>query len=177
LSLNLLLPFAVRSQVVKEATFKVGKTDKNGYILLSKYKKAEMRSMLAEKFKNEGLKVYQTKSKFHNYKAVTWKVTGPERVDIAYKVTGKKNRSKVYFVAAKGLDNYITAGTDAPKAAAISRFLAHLDMDIATVEKSGEPGKYVTDSSANNANASAAKAATTNNKPAQLISSKKVETY
>jgi hypothetical protein len=132
---GLLLPLGLKAQLIDEAVIKVGKDHKNGFIATSKYGKAQMKDMLAKKMDETGLRKAGRKSKFITYKGATWPVTGANMVDIYYKVSGKKHKSKVYFVVSKGYNNYITAATDAAAAGKISEYLGQLDNAIALNEQ------------------------------------------
>jgi len=129
--LALFAPAVMRAQDVKEAPVKVGKDHKSGFVAASAYGKAEVASIMASKMEAAGLKKRSKKSKFYLYKGVTWQVTGPNKVDLYYKVTGKKHKARVLFVASKGYDNYITTTSDAATAASISAWLGQLDAAIA----------------------------------------------
>ena len=131
-----LLPVAVKSQVVNEAHVKLGKKEASGFIALSSYGRPEISEILKSQFGDEGLKKHGRKHKFTVYKGVVWHVTGAGRVDLYYKVTGNKKRSKVYFIASKGYDNYITSANDQSDASSIIVCLGGLDAAVTlNVEK------------------------------------------
>ncbi len=118
---------ALLAQVVSEAPVKIGKTPCSGFIALSGKSKDEVTGILKEQLGAEGLKKHGKKHKFTVYKGVVWHVTGSNRVDLYYKVTGNKKHSKVYFIASKGYDNYITAANDQQDAASVTSYLSSLD--------------------------------------------------
>jgi len=144
----LLLPASLRAQQVTEGSIKVGKEHKNGFIAVSKYSRAELSDLLATKLTGAGLKQHNRKHKFHNYKGIVWNVTGPTKVDLSYRVTGKKHKAKIYLIASKGYDNYITGLSDANTATSIYSFLTELDGQIANsqmvAEKQAEINKIDT---------------------------------
>ncbi len=131
----MLAPGMVKSQVVNESAIKIGKTPANGFVAISRNSKADLIDILKDQLGAEGLKKHGRKHKFTDYKGVVWHVTGANRVDLYYKVTGNKKRSKVYFIASKGYDNYITSATDQTNSAAITAYLGTLDAAVAKKEE------------------------------------------
>jgi hypothetical protein len=131
----LLLPLGLKAQLISEAVIKIGKEHRNGFIASSKYGKAEMKDILAKKMDEAGLRKAGRKHKFLTFKGAAWPVTGGNKVDIYYKVAGKKHQSKVYFIVSKGYNNYITTATDGTAATNITEYLGGLDNAIAQNEQ------------------------------------------
>jgi hypothetical protein len=128
---GLLLPFSLHAQQVKESDIKVGKSHRQGFVATSKYGKTEVAEMMNTKFAEAGLKKHSKKQKFITYKGVTWQPTGSNKVDLYYRVTEKKHKARIAFIASKGYDNYITSANDATTAANITAYLSELDEAIA----------------------------------------------
>ena len=143
------MPIMAHAQKVSEDVIKFGKETKNGFVARSKYGRTQMNEILATKFSVAGFKKHGKKSKFHTYKGVIWTVTGPNKVDLYYKVSGKKHRAKVYFIASKGYDNYITSTTDASAASSITEYLSQLDAAIAQSEELKQKEKDLKELNAN----------------------------
>ena len=143
------MPFIANAQKVSEDVIKVGKESRNGFIARSKYGRTQMNEIIATKFTEAGFKKHGKKSKFHTYKGVIWSVTGPSKVDLYYKVTGKKHKARVYFIASKGYDNYITSSTDAATASSITNYLSQLDAAIALSEELKQKEKDLKELNAN----------------------------
>jgi len=66
--------------------------------------------------------------------AADWPTLSPNKVDVYYKVQKKKHISKIYFIASKGYDNYITSATDPTLAVGINNFLGGIDAAVARNE-------------------------------------------
>ncbi len=129
-----LFPLLTMAQA-EEGTIKVGKDEKKGFIAKSKYDKELVEAALAGKLSEAGVTKWSKKKKFYTCKEVTVPAISPTKVDLYYKVTGKKHKSKIFFIVSKGYDNYVTSATDATTAANVNTFLAQVD---ATVEHNEE---------------------------------------
>ena len=120
-------PLAIFAQEVKESKVKVGRDHKDGYVAVSRHSSAAIKNVIEIKFRNAGLIKRSTKKGFRTYKGVVWPVVSTNKMDVYYRVKGNSRKCKVYMVASKGYDNYITGATDANAAANIITFLQSLD--------------------------------------------------
>ena len=123
------LPLFAHAQLVSEGTIKVGKDEKKGFIAACKNSRAEIKIALEGKLKEANLDKHSKKKGFYTYKGVVWSVASANKIDLCYAIKGKKRRAKIYLVASKGYDNYITSGSDATAAGNISIFLQQIDAE------------------------------------------------
>ena len=122
-----LLPQFANAQLVSQGTVKIGKDEKKGFIAACKNSRKDIQEVLDAKMKEANLDKHSKKKGFYTYKGVMWTVASPNKIDLYYAIKGKKKRAKVYLVASKGYDNYITDVSDATAAGSISSFLQQLD--------------------------------------------------
>ncbi len=99
----------------------------NGFVATSKFERASVEEVIAGKLKDAGIKKHKKKKKFYVYKGISLPEISPSKIDLYYKVSKKKHKSKIYLVASKGYDNYITSATDATGATNITNFLSKID--------------------------------------------------
>lgn len=78
---------------------------------------------LKEKLATEGFGKKSSESGFQSYKAVQWGRVSSEKLDVYIKVDGKKGKSTVTILAAKGYDNFISSAKDASATGKIQEFL------------------------------------------------------
>jgi hypothetical protein len=135
LMVALLFPLAGHSQEVKEGKIKIGKDQKNGFIATSKYGKTQVEDAIIGTLNDAGIKKYKKKKKFYVYKEISWPAISPNKIDLYYKVSKKKHKSKIYMVVSKGYDNYVTTANDPATAGNITGFLAQIDPKVAHNEQ------------------------------------------
>jgi len=149
LACGLFFPVAINAQQVKEEVIKVGRHKKDGFVATSdKYSKGQVKDILAAKFETAGLKMSGKKKKFYSFKSVIWPVSGHDKVDIYYRVVTRKHQTKIYFIASKGVNDFITSATDWNAATGIRHFLQQLEPSIALNEEVARKGQSVKDTNA-----------------------------
>lgn len=131
----LLVPAIGRSQKITEETIKMGKQNASCFVATSKFDKDDVQAAVVTELEKAGLKKAKKKKKFYRMMGVEWPAVSSGKLDLYYKVTGKRRKTKVYFIASKGYDNFITSANDAGAASAISTFLTNIN---ATVEHNVE---------------------------------------
>ncbi len=131
----MLCPLFTYGQQAKEEKVKVGKTEMTGFVATSKYDKTLVDEALTQKLTEAGLTKHGKKKKFYTFMGASWPAVSATKMDIYYKVSKKKHKAKIYVVASKGYDNYITAASDATTATNITNFIGSID---ALVERNAE---------------------------------------
>ena len=131
------LPLQLFAQEVrlKEDMIKKGREKVPGFVAIYKHPRTITRETLKGIVTTMDIKHIHHKKGFSVSKGAVWQSISPNKGDYYYKVGGKKKKAKVYFIASKGYDNYITSATDAATAANINAFLADLTTKIAAAEK------------------------------------------
>lgn len=122
------------AQDVRETTISYNKGNFSGVIADYNYSKDLVTKALDKRLKDANLGKSKTSSKFTTYAGVTWMDISPDKLDVYYKVSGKKNKSTVEFLISKGYDNYINSTTDASAIQNLRNFLASLDKDIRAIQ-------------------------------------------
>lgn len=122
------------AQDVRETTINYNKGNYSGVIADYNYSKDLVTKALDKRLKNANLGKSKTSSKFTTYSGVTWMDISPDKLDVYYKISGKKNKSTVEFLISKGYDNYINSTTDAAAIQNLRNFLASLDKDIRAIQ-------------------------------------------
>jgi hypothetical protein len=125
---------AAYGQKINEDNIKIGKAEAKGYVATSKYSKAQVDEALAGELERVGLKKHGKMKKFYTFMAADWPTLSPNKVDVYYKVQKKKHHAKIYFIASKGYDNYITSASEPTLAAGINNFLGGIDAAVARNE-------------------------------------------
>ena len=131
----LLFPILTTAQEAKEKAIKMGKKEMPGFVATGKYEKALVQQAIMGRLNEAGIRKHKKKKNFYVFKEITWPDISANKIDLYYKVSKKKHKSKIYFVVSKGYDNYVTSVSDATVAAAIVNFLAQVD---SMVERSEE---------------------------------------
>ena len=132
-----IMPIGVFAQEVKESKVKIGRDHKDGYVAMSRHGSAAIKNVIETKFKNAGLGKRSTKKGFRTYKGAVWPAVSTNKMDVYYRVKGNSRKCKVYLVASKGYDNYITGATDAAASTNIITFLQSLDRQAELDEQIG----------------------------------------
>ncbi len=95
-----------------ESTVKFNKTDVTGFT--NNYQGAK--DILGEAVENYFKNSFAVKSKsskgFKLYEGVNWPEVSSEKLDVYYKVSGKKSNSQLEILVSKGYDNFVSSQTD-----------------------------------------------------------------
>lgn len=124
---------AVQAQDVRETSISFNKGSYSGVMADYNYSKDLVVKALEKRMKDANLGKSKTTSKFTSYTGVNWMEVSPDKLDVYYKVSGKKNKSNVEFLISKGYDNYINSTTDATAIQNLRNFLASLEKDIKVI--------------------------------------------
>lgn len=124
---------AVQAQDVRETSISFNKGSYSGVMADYNYSKDIVTKALEKRMKDANLGKSKTTSKFVSYTGVNWMEVSPDKLDVYYKVSGKKNKSNVEFLISKGYDNYINSTTDASAIQNLRNFLASLEKDIKVI--------------------------------------------
>lgn len=124
---------AVQAQDVRETSISFNKGSYSGVMADYNYSKDLVIKALEKRMKDANLGKSKTTSKFTSYTGVNWMEVSPDKLDVYYKVSGKKNKSNVEFLISKGYDNYINSTTDATAIQNLRNFLASLEKDIKVI--------------------------------------------
>lgn len=122
---------AAYGQKIKEENIKIGKAEAKGFIATSKYSKTQVAEAMSEELERVGLRKHGKMKKFYTYLGADCPTLSPNKIDVYYKVQKKKHHAKIYFIASKGYDNYITSASDAAITANINTFLGGIDAVVA----------------------------------------------
>lgn len=125
---------AVQAQGVRETSISFNKGSYSGVIADYNYSKDLVTKALEKRMKDANLGKSKSTSKFVSYIGVNWMEISPDKLDVYYKVSGKKNKSNVEFLISKGYDNYINSTTDATAIQNLRNFLASLEKDIKAIQ-------------------------------------------
>ena len=120
---------------VKEVMIKKGSGKIPGFVATYRHSRAATKDAIRGATATMGLKHTHHKKGWYFYKGAVWQSISPNKGDYYYKVRGKKKKAKVYFIASKGYDNYVTSATDGSLANNINAFLQDLNARIAAMEK------------------------------------------
>jgi hypothetical protein len=122
-------------QKIGESDIKIGKVEAKGFVATTKYNKTQVSEVLESKLRKAGLSKHGKMKKFYTFRGVDCVALSPAKIDVYYKVQKKKHHAKIYFIASKGYDNYITSASDAAIAANINTFLGNIDDMVALNEE------------------------------------------
>ncbi len=125
-----MMPSILRAQKISEETVKMGKQSAACFVAAIKHEKDDVQAALIAELEKAGLKKAKKKKKFYRMMGVEWPSVSSGKLDLYYKVSGKRHKSKIYFVASKGYDNYITNANDAGAASAINAFLSGINAAV-----------------------------------------------
>ncbi len=134
LSLGLLATLFVSqvsyAQNVREASIQYNKTSQSGVVADFNYPKEALNAVIQKRLNDAKLGKSKTSSKFNMFAGVSWPEISIDKIDVYYKVSGKKNTSTVEFMISKGYDNFINANNDPNAVQNLKNFLASLEQDL-----------------------------------------------
>jgi hypothetical protein len=82
-----------------------------------------VKEALKEKLAKEGFGKKSSESGYDAYKATNWGRVSSEKLDVYIKVDGRKGKSTVTILAAKGYDNFVSGSKDASLIGKVQEFL------------------------------------------------------
>ena len=131
--LILCLPVVTCAQNAREVMIRFNKSDRHGWIAEYPYPVKVVENALKERLNFLGKS--RTKKGFVSYQGVDWTELSPKKIDVYYKVDGKRNQSNIYLLISKGYNNFVGAGPDSALAEKIMSFLNGLGPDIQEAER------------------------------------------
>ncbi len=130
-----MLPVLSKAQEIAEQKIKVGKSEKAGFVAVSKSPADLVQAYLTNDLAGAGITKHKKKKKFYTYSGISFSKINDGKIDLCYKVEKKKKRSRIYFVVSRGYDNYVSAASDPVIASNITRYLGQIDATIAHNEE------------------------------------------
>ncbi|HTO17358.1 MAG TPA: hypothetical protein VLZ83_16450 [Edaphocola sp.] len=106
-----------------ESTVKYNKNEVSGFIYNIQGDKKIVAETVDGYFKNS-FSTKPTSSKgFKLYEGVSWPEVSSEKLDVYYKIDGKKNNNQVVLLVSKGYDNFVSSQTDPMTASNVLIFM------------------------------------------------------
>jgi hypothetical protein len=129
--ITIVSPVVLKAQNATEGKVKFMKTENSAAIAEFSYPEEIVKAALTEKFEQSGLGKQRKQEGYMAYKGVTWNEISTDKLDVYAKVDGRKNRTTIYLLAAKGYDNFISGSSDAATMEKMKSFLNDFNQDIA----------------------------------------------
>lgn len=111
-----------------ETSVVYNKENANGFVANVSGDKVILTKNIEEYFKS----VFKTKPSnskgYKVFKGVVWPEVSQDKLDVYFKVDGKKGNNQVSMLVSKGYDNYITTASDPAIAAGVLRYLNGLQV-------------------------------------------------
>lgn len=121
----------VTAQVARETSVTFNKVSQNAIVADFKCSKDALETVLKKRFSEAKLsKSRSASNKFQKFEGVNLNEVSLEKMDVYYRVTGKKDNATVEFLLSKGYDNFINSQTDATTVANLKNFIASLEQDL-----------------------------------------------
>lgn len=106
-----------------ETTVSYNKAQANGYVVHVEGDKAILSASLEDHFKQTFKSKSSTSKGFKTFKAVSWPEVSSDKLDVYYKVDGKKGKNTVTLLVSKGYDNFISGTSDPHIAEGVKSFM------------------------------------------------------
>lgn len=106
-----------------EAAVSYNKTQANGYVVNVDGDKAILSASLEDHFKQIFKSKSSTSKGYKTFKAVNWPEVSTDKLDVYYKVDGKKGKNTVTLLVSKGYDNFISGTSDPHIAEGVKSFM------------------------------------------------------
>src|SRR6218665_2010544 len=100
------------AQNAHESSVKFNKTNENAVV--ADYEKPAdiVEAALKKQLESEGLTKGKNSKGYLTFSGIQWSKVSNEKVDVYFKVEGKKEKSTVTVFISKGYDNFISSGSD-----------------------------------------------------------------
>jgi hypothetical protein len=126
-SIALVLAIAVTgtatAQNAHESSIKFNKNAENAVVADFDKPAEVVEAALKDRLEKEGLGKMKTTKGFMSYAGTLWNSVSSDKLDLYFKVEGKKDKSTVSVLVSKGYDNFITSGSDAKTIENVKAFL------------------------------------------------------
>lgn len=106
-----------------EAAVSYNKTNANGYVVNVEGDKEILNVSLDDYFKKAFNAKSTTSKGFKTFKGVSWPEVASDKLDVYYKVDGKKGKNTVTVLVSKGYDNFISGASDPNIADGVKSFM------------------------------------------------------
>lgn len=120
----------VQAQQTREVSVAINKANQTAVAADFNYKKEALEAVLKNRLANAKLGKSKSASKFTKFEGVNWNEVSPDKMDVYYRVSGKKDKSTVEFLVSKGYDNFVTSANDPATIANLKNFIASLEQDL-----------------------------------------------
>lgn len=111
--LTLGLGFSAMAQNARETNVKFNDNQQSAIVADYAADEDFVAEVLKERLVKEGFGKKSSEKGFDAYKATNWGRVSSDKLDIYIKVNGKKGKSTVTMLLAKGYDNFVSSGKDA----------------------------------------------------------------
>jgi hypothetical protein len=111
------------AQNAHESSIKFNKKSENAVVADFNKSAEVVEAALKDRLEKEGLGKMKTSKGFMSYAGTLWNSVSADKLDVYFKVEGKKDKSTVSVLVSKGYDNFITSGSDAKTIDNVKAFL------------------------------------------------------
>ncbi|RQO30421.1 hypothetical protein DBR32_12710 [Taibaiella sp. KBW10] len=118
-----------------ETTVKFNKTDAGAFTTTIEAPKDVVAGSMEDYFKKTFSSKSSSSKGYKLYKGVLWNEVSTDKLDVYYKVEGKKNNSQVFLLVSKGYDNFTTTQNDPQTAQGAINFLSGLNVKVSEYSK------------------------------------------
>ena len=111
------------AQNAHESSVKFNKNNENAVVADYEATAEVVEGALKNRLEKEGLGKMKTSKGFMVYSGVLWNSVSNEKIDVYFKVEGKKDRATLSVLISKGYDNFVTSGSDSRTIDNVKAFL------------------------------------------------------
>ena len=111
------------AQDAKETTVKYNKVNQNALIATYDQPAEVTEAALKERLSKDGLTRMKSSGGYMAYSGVIWSPVSTDKMDVYFKVEGKKDKSTITVLASKGYDNFVSSANDPVTVSQIKRYL------------------------------------------------------
>lgn len=111
------------AQDAKEVTVKYNKVPQNAVVATYDQSAEVVTAALKERLPKEGLTKMKSSGGYMIYSGVLWSPVSNDKMDVYFKVDGKKDQSTITVLASKGYDNFVSTSNDPVTVEQIKKYL------------------------------------------------------
>lgn len=119
----------------QETTVKYNSAEASAFTLPIDAQKDDVSNSIENYFKNTFSARSSSSKGYRVFKAISWPEVSSDKLDVYYKVDGRKGKSEVTMLVSKGYDNFVSNQSDAQAAAGIKNFLSGLNVKVGEYTK------------------------------------------
>jgi hypothetical protein len=112
LAIAALTSVTANAQNAREASVKFDKTNESAVVADFDKPVDVVEAALKQRLDKEGLGKMKSSKGFMTYAGTLWPSVSSDKIDVYFKVDGKKDKSTVSVLISKGYNNFVTSGTD-----------------------------------------------------------------